>query len=150
MNKVLSDERLGAKLRVTENRCVLFNPSTYVCMCIYVYIYIYTYTHKYICIYIYIYIYISLYTKEVLQQLVLYNNTYYRKSLATMHVYFFCSINLLLQLVFLASVPVSVAGSIGHIMFDVQNNHVDGTCSIFQSGANSLTRQDNKSWSSLS
>ena len=33
----LSDERLGAKLRLTENRRVLFNPSTYV----YVYIYIY-------------------------------------------------------------------------------------------------------------
>ena len=30
MNKVLSDERLGAKLRVTENRCVLFNFLTYV------------------------------------------------------------------------------------------------------------------------
>ena len=28
--KVLSDERLGAKLRVTENRCVLFNLSIYV------------------------------------------------------------------------------------------------------------------------
>ena len=38
MNKVLSDERLGAKLRVTENRCVLFNSLTYV----YIYIYIYT------------------------------------------------------------------------------------------------------------
>ena len=25
-----TDERLGTKLRVTENRCVLFNPSTYV------------------------------------------------------------------------------------------------------------------------
>ena len=37
MNKVLSDERLGAKLRVTENRCVLFNSLTYV----YIYIYIY-------------------------------------------------------------------------------------------------------------
>ena len=30
MNKVLSDERLGAKLRVTENRCVLFNSLAYV------------------------------------------------------------------------------------------------------------------------
>ena len=30
MNKVLSDERLGAKLRVTENRCVLLNFLTYV------------------------------------------------------------------------------------------------------------------------
>ena len=28
--KVLPDENLGAKLRVTERRCVLFNPSTYV------------------------------------------------------------------------------------------------------------------------
>ena len=28
--KVLPDESLGAKLRVTEKRCVLFNPSTYV------------------------------------------------------------------------------------------------------------------------
>ena len=36
LNKVLSDERLGAKLRVTENRCVIFNRSTYV----YIYIYI--------------------------------------------------------------------------------------------------------------
>ena len=26
----MSDERLGAKLRVTENRCVIFNPPTYV------------------------------------------------------------------------------------------------------------------------
>ena len=26
----LSDERLGANLRVTENRCVLFNSLTYV------------------------------------------------------------------------------------------------------------------------
>ena len=34
---VLSDERLGAKLRVTENRCVIFNRSTYV----YIYIFIY-------------------------------------------------------------------------------------------------------------
>ena len=30
MNKVLSDERLGAKLRVTKNRCVLFYPLTHV------------------------------------------------------------------------------------------------------------------------
>ena len=30
MNKVLSDERLGAKLRVTENRCVLFDSFTYI------------------------------------------------------------------------------------------------------------------------
>ena len=32
MNKVLSDECLGAKLGVTENRCVIFNRSTYVYM----------------------------------------------------------------------------------------------------------------------
>ena len=30
MNKVLSDERLGAKLRVIENRCILFNSLAYV------------------------------------------------------------------------------------------------------------------------
>ena len=30
LNKVLSDERLGAKLRVTENRCVLFDSFTYI------------------------------------------------------------------------------------------------------------------------
>ena len=34
----LSDERLGTKLRVTENRCVLFNSLTNV---YYIYIYIY-------------------------------------------------------------------------------------------------------------
>ena len=34
---VLSDERLGAKLRVTENRCILFDSFIY----IYIYIYIY-------------------------------------------------------------------------------------------------------------
>ena len=38
--KVLSDERLGAKLRVTENRCVTLNRSTYVYIYIYIYIYI--------------------------------------------------------------------------------------------------------------
>ena len=27
----MSDERFGAKLRVTENRCVVFDFSTYVC-----------------------------------------------------------------------------------------------------------------------
>ena len=36
----LSDECLGAKLRVTENRCVIFNRSTYVYIYIYIYIYI--------------------------------------------------------------------------------------------------------------
>ena len=29
-DKVLSDQRLGAKLRVTENRCVLFDSFTYI------------------------------------------------------------------------------------------------------------------------
>ena len=29
-DRKLSDERLGAKLRVTENRCILFNSLTYV------------------------------------------------------------------------------------------------------------------------
>ena len=57
MNKVLSDERLGAKLRVTENRCVLFDSFTY----IYIYIHIYTY------IYIYIYIYIYHINSSVIQ-----------------------------------------------------------------------------------
>ena len=51
MNKVLSDERLGAKVRVTENRCVLFDSFTY----IYIHTYIYIYIHTYIYIYIYIY-----------------------------------------------------------------------------------------------
>ena len=37
MNKVLSDVRLGAKLRVTENRCVLFDSFTYTYMCVYIY-----------------------------------------------------------------------------------------------------------------
>ena len=37
MNKVLSDKRLGAKLRVTENRYVLLYSLTY----IYIYIYLY-------------------------------------------------------------------------------------------------------------
>ena len=39
--KLLSDERLGAKLRVTENRCVIFNRSTHVYVYIYIYIFIY-------------------------------------------------------------------------------------------------------------
>ena len=34
---VLSDERLGAKLRVAENRCVLFNSLTYVNFLPYIY-----------------------------------------------------------------------------------------------------------------
>ena len=47
--------------------------------------------------------------------------------------YIFCSIDLLLQLIFLASVPESVISLIEQLMFDVQNNHVDGASSIFQS-----------------
>ena len=39
--KDLSDERFGAKLRVTENRCVVFDFSTYVYIYIYIYIFIY-------------------------------------------------------------------------------------------------------------
>ena len=63
-NKVLSDQRLGAKLRVTENRCVLFNSLTYVYLALlpqhwalyakvdstptFIYIYIYIYkTHSF-------------------------------------------------------------------------------------------------------
>ena len=30
MNEALSDEHLAAKLRVTENRCVLFDSFTYI------------------------------------------------------------------------------------------------------------------------
>ena len=56
MNKVLSDERSGAKFRVTENRCVLFDSFTYIYIYIHTYIYIYIYIHTYIHIYIYIYI----------------------------------------------------------------------------------------------
>ena len=43
MNKVLSDERLGAKVRVTENRCVLFDSFTYIYIHTYIYISIYIY-----------------------------------------------------------------------------------------------------------
>ena len=62
--KVLSDERLGAKLRVTENRCVLFDSFTYIypallpqhwalyakvdSTSIFIYLYIYIYMHVYI------------------------------------------------------------------------------------------------------
>ena len=62
--ELLSDERLGAKLRVTENRCVIFNPPTYVYLALlpqhwalyakvdftftFIYIYIYTYIYTYI------------------------------------------------------------------------------------------------------
>ena len=68
--KVLSHERLGAKLRVTENWCVLFNSLTYVYLALlpqywaryakvdstptFIYIYIHTHTHTHIYIYIYI------------------------------------------------------------------------------------------------
>ena len=60
--KVLSDERLGAKLRVTENQCVLFDSFTYICSALllqhwalfakvdstltFLYIYIYVYSCK--------------------------------------------------------------------------------------------------------
>ena len=44
MNKVLSDERLGTKL--TENRCILSNSLTYVCMYVCMYIYIYKYYER--------------------------------------------------------------------------------------------------------
>ena len=43
----LSDKHFGTKLSVTENRCVVFDFSTYVYMCIDIYIYV--------CIYIYVY-----------------------------------------------------------------------------------------------
>ena len=70
MNKVLSDKRLGAKLRVTENRCVLFDSFTYIyipssatkalsTLCqgrLYPHIYVCMYVCMYVCIYIYIYI----------------------------------------------------------------------------------------------
>ena len=35
------ESTLGAKLRVTENRCVIFNRSTYIYIYIYIYIYMY-------------------------------------------------------------------------------------------------------------
>ena len=60
----LSDERLGAKLRVTENRCVLFNSLTYVYLALlpqHCALYAKvdsTHIHLYVCAYIYIYIYI--------------------------------------------------------------------------------------------
>ena len=44
LNKDLSDERFGAKLRVTENRCVVFDFSAYV-YSVYMYIYIYEYMY---------------------------------------------------------------------------------------------------------
>ena len=69
---VLSDERFGAKFRVTENRCVLFDSFTYIYTpllpqhrALYAkvdstLIYIYTYTHAHI--YIYIHIHTDTYT----------------------------------------------------------------------------------------
>ena len=63
VGKVLSDERLGAKLRVTENRCVLFDSFTYIYPALlpqhwalyakvdstpYIYIYIYRYIYIYV------------------------------------------------------------------------------------------------------
>ena len=62
----------------------------------------------------------------------MYNTTYYCKSLATMHVHFF-SIDLLLQLFFLESVPCVSGNFNGTLMFDAQKNHVDGASSIFRS-----------------
>ena len=77
--KVLSHERLGAKLRVTENWCVLFNSLTCVYLAllpqywaryakvdstptfIYICIHTHTHTHTHTHIYIYIYIYICRY-----------------------------------------------------------------------------------------
>ena len=73
MNKVLSDERLGAKLRVAENQCVVlffnlcilsssttalstlchFMSTLFFDLCMYV--------SMYVCVYIYIYIYIKSY-----------------------------------------------------------------------------------------
>ena len=58
--QVRSDERLGAKLRVTENRCVLFNSLTYVYLALLpqhwaLYAKVDS-TPKFIYIYIYIYI----------------------------------------------------------------------------------------------
>ena len=73
MNKVLSDERLGAELRVTENRFVLFNYLTYVYkVYIYIYkVYMYTYIHTYIThththTHIYIHIYTHTYISAVI------------------------------------------------------------------------------------
>ena len=39
IKEALSDERLGVKLRVTENRCVFFDSFT----CIYIYVFTYIY-----------------------------------------------------------------------------------------------------------
>ena len=65
LNKVLSDECLGAKLRVTENRCVLLDSFTYIYSALppqhyakvdstHIYKHTHTHTHTYIYIYKYI------------------------------------------------------------------------------------------------
>ena len=70
MNKVLSDERLGAKLRVTENQCVLFDSFTYIYTQLFyhsimstlcqgrLYPHIYYIYYIYICIYLFIYLFV--------------------------------------------------------------------------------------------
>ena len=63
MNKVLSDERLGAKLRVAENQCVIFDSFTHIYMYIYnIYIYIYIYIG--VCMCVCIYVFKSLYSEN--------------------------------------------------------------------------------------
>ena len=74
VGKVLSDERLGAKLRVTENRCVLFDSFTYIYpallpqhWALYAKVdstpYIYIYRYRYIYIYV-----VSRSTKKLITQ----------------------------------------------------------------------------------
>ena len=75
-SSVLSDERFGAKFRVTENRCVLFDSFTYIYTSLLpqhralyakvdsTLIYIYTYTHAHI--YIYTYTYRHIYTRLII------------------------------------------------------------------------------------
>ena len=64
MNKVLSNEHLGAKLRVTENQCVLFDSFTYIYTQLFYHSIMSTlcqgrlYPHIYYIYFIYIYIYI--------------------------------------------------------------------------------------------
>ena len=86
VGKVLSDERLGAKLRVTENRCVLFDSFTYIYpallpqhwalyakvdstpfLYIYILIYIYIYIDRYRYIYIKLYVVLRS-TKQLITQ----------------------------------------------------------------------------------
>ena len=64
MNEVLSDERLGAKLRVTEKRCVLFDSFTSTYIYIYIYINIinthtHTHTHTHARTHIYVDIFLK-------------------------------------------------------------------------------------------